>query len=366
MNRIALIVTMLMLAACNLTQTPADVTLTADASPTNDAATAVSTATTAPTTAPASTSAPRATATVTRPAPTIVPLPTRIPAQPTSGVAPVGDRSGGSTSGGSTSSGGTTSGGAASSGAGSTTGSSVGFGVDVTVSWGSTNFVYNSAVSPSWSVIVVPANPASPSIPNWQVAPSYNRFTFDNYVLAGETAALHVYPTARFPDILQYGEPYTQQQNALNALLSARPDAATLSGNQLSGYAGMAVPFLPFLGAGQVFRSNVQYIDFNGGSGVRFVTLFQQTNGPILETDLFYTFQGVTADGRYYIAATFPVRSGLFPADMAAWGTQALPADFNAYVTDAVNRLNGLQNDAFTPSLNLLDAAMRSLSFTGG
>lgn len=43
------------------------------------------------------------------------------------------------------------------------------------------------------------------------------------------------------------------------------------------------------------------------GGGIRYLTQFGQAAGLITNPELFYTFQGLTDDGAYYVAAVFPV-----------------------------------------------------------
>jgi hypothetical protein len=38
----------------------------------------------------------------------------------------------------------------------------------------------------------------------------------------------------------------------------------------------------------------------------------------VLESQVFYTFQGLTDDGQFYVAAFFPVQTGIFPIEPPA------------------------------------------------
>ena len=78
----------------------------------------------------------------------------------------------------------------------------------------------------------------------------------------------------------------------------------------------------------------------------------------------FYTFQGLSADGAWYVAAFFPVR---VPFAIPPY-TPPEPADEAAYAAtcDAANAalaaaLEDLPGGAFIPSLGLLDALVASL-----
>src|SRR5690606_24028253 len=65
----------------------------------------------------------------------------------------------------------------------------------------------------------------------------------------------------------------------------------------------LLLPMLPAIPASQVFRIQPTLVDFEGGRGVRYLTYYTQAPSPITDRDIFYTFQGVTDDGAYYISA---------------------------------------------------------------
>jgi len=58
----------------------------------------------------------------------------------------------------------------------------------------------------------------------------------------------------------------------------------------------------------QQFDANIAYVDFQNGSGVRFVTVYAiQDAVPVSNEHLTYVFQGFTEDERYYVSAGFHV-----------------------------------------------------------
>ena len=72
---------------------------------------------------------------------------------------------------------------------------------------------------------------------------------------------------------------------------------------------------LPDFGAAeQMVNAQVEYLDFDGGSGVRFITHYGIDEAPITEHGTFYTFQGLTDDGQYYVAYYHPAPTGILPA----------------------------------------------------
>lgn len=58
----------------------------------------------------------------------------------------------------------------------------------------------------------------------------------------------------------------------------------------------------------QQFDANIATVDFQNGSGVRFVTVYAiQDAVPVSNENLAYVFQGFTDDERYYVAAGFHI-----------------------------------------------------------
>jgi hypothetical protein len=108
----------------------------------------------------------------------------------------------------------------------------------------------------------------------------------------------------------------------------------------------------------------VSYLDFQNGTGVRFLTQMGQAYYPINNRDLFYTFQGMTHDGKYYVAAILPVSHPSLPAD----GSEIPGDDFNTfadnfetYAAEVAAQLDAEAADSFAPSIVLLDEMMQSL-----
>ena len=123
------------------------------------------------------------------------------------------------------------------------------------------------------------------------------------------------------------------------------------------------MPFLPLFNAQQVMHAHVQYLDFQDGQGLRYLTQFDQAFIPINNNELIYTYQGLTSDGRYYVAAVLPVNHPSLPADAAVTGNEPpeFTSDFPTYLQNVVASLNPQAANTFTPDLTQLDAMMSSL-----
>ena len=206
----------------------------------------------------------------------------------------------------------------------------------------------------------VPAVAGVPDGPGWDVAPEYIKFELNGYPL---------YDTFHRPQILVYpAQEYAAVNEAasrsiarLHALLSgaAAPTAENL-------------PTIPFFNAGQVFAAQIKTVQFQNGSGVRFLTEYAQSYTTVNNRDLFYQFQGLTGDGKYYIIAILPASHLLLafnenPETVVPAGGIPFPGfddqnALNAYYPAVVNLLNSAAPESFNPALGTLDALIQSIA----
>jgi len=123
------------------------------------------------------------------------------------------------------------------------------------------------------------------------------------------------------------------------------------------------MPFLPLFNAAQVMHAHRQSLDFKDGKGLRYLTQFDQGPLPINNAELIYTYQGLTGDGKYYVAAVLPVTHPSLPVDAKVTGKEPpeFVSDFPAYLANVVETLNSQAANSFTPDLSQLDAMMSSL-----
>jgi hypothetical protein len=188
--------------------------------------------------------------------------------------------------------------------------------------------------------------------------PAHTKFSLTGYPLQGKFFEPHilVYPAAEYESVNE-GAAYNLQK--LRAILAS--PSAPLTKEMMPG--------ITSFNAGMVFTSNMQVISFQNGTGVRFLTQYAQYLAAANNNDLFYEFQGLTNDGKYYIIAILPVNVPFFAADSNIPQT-SLPADGilftgegpdEAYYTTVVDRLNQTAPEVFTPSILLLDALIQSI-----
>jgi putative hemolysin len=222
-----------------------------------------------------------------------------------------------------------------------------------TVEFGGVKIAFDDQLAQSAQGANVSAVPLSEG-PVWGGAsPAAIRFLFDGATapdyLDPRLAQVLVYKTAEWEQI---DPAIAQQISDLKMLLATKPV-------EIEG----SIPVLPPIPAMQVFHVKPQYLDFKNGSGVGFVTYYSQAVNPITAKDLFYTFQGLTNDGQYYVVVYHPVTTALLPAeanmDSAAYDEFA--KNYEQFLADLVAQLNALVPAAYTPNLMLIDELVKSI-----
>lgn len=181
--------------------------------------------------------------------------------------------------------------------------------------------------------------------------PTHFEFTFESYAVGEHfhTPKILVYPVEEYRAISDHAEDTID--NLAEALIT-RPSGGSMSN----------LPFLPIWPAAQIFSAQVTYFDFQNGSGVRYLTLFGQGLAPVDNQNLFYTYQGLTEDGRYYLSAVLPVALPTLPDDGASeiddW--TAFTENWEDYIAETITWLQMQGSETFTPNLTLLDEMMAS------
>ena len=119
----------------------------------------------------------------------------------------------------------------------------------------------------------------------------------------------------------------------------------------------------PYNNAGGVIESQVQYLNFNGGSGVLFLTQYTQEMQPtpINNEELTCDFQGITDDGKYYVSARLAITHPSLPKGIDS--TDHIQRDDHLrYLKKQEEALNGFSEDSFQPSLKVLKSMLASIS----
>lgn len=127
------------------------------------------------------------------------------------------------------------------------------------------------------------------------------------------------------------------------------------------------IGMLPPSNARETLRAQLQFLSFVDGRGVRYLTQLSQGPVPVNNQELFYTFQGISADGESYVAAYFPLTLPALPdSDQVGEDTLVqMVENWEAYLTETGELLNNAPASSFAPDLAALDALIRSLSVSG-
>lgn len=226
--------------------------------------------------------------------------------------------------------------------------------LDQEAAYGGVSFLYNQYIATGVAGETVAAEAL------WEVIPEHIAFSFSGYALPAtfHEARIHVYPVGEFAS----GGGSADTVVALRSLLDSEqlPPPG-------GGFEGATIPLLPSFNAGQLLHTQVAFVNFQNGQGVRFLTEYAQFYAPINNTDLFYTFQGLTNDGQYYVAAILPVAHPSLPADAAqipGGDPDAFANNYETYANDMALQLAAYGAAEFTPNLALLDALIASLQVT--
>ena len=186
-----------------------------------------------------------------------------------------------------------------------------------------------------------------------EMHPQHTQLTLTGYALADKffTAHISVYPIQEY--IKLYPEYIPPAVAALQALIGG----AAASGDNL--------PFLPVLPAAQVFRAQYRALPFASGAGIRYLALYAQYFAPVNNHDLFYTYQALTGDGKYWVSAILPINHPILPdnADNPPGGMtwEQFGSSYETYNADMTAQLNSQTSDSFIPGLSALDTLVASI-----
>ena len=185
------------------------------------------------------------------------------------------------------------------------------------------------------------AVPASQGLVMW---PEHIQFTLEEYPLKDKAfePQISVFPVAE----------YAQMSNEAEAMIAALQSLVALQ--QVSS--SDVLPFLPEPRAQQMLHAQEKFITFENGNGIRYITEYSQAAFPNISGDMFYTFQGLTDDGKYYVSIRLPIELPQLTGVLVPENADQYPG----YLTSTIELLNHKDN-AFTPSLEVLDVLVQSL-----
>lgn len=215
------------------------------------------------------------------------------------------------------------------------------------------SFYLDQAIGSGYTCEIVPES--TDELEPW---PQHTRVTIEGYPLSGTffPARISVFPVSD----------YSALRPEVPGLVT---ELQTLTGGGpapvFSESFSNSPPFLPVVNAAQAFFARYEVVPFSNGSGVRFLTEITQYAVPVNNADLFYTYQALTDDGQYWISVTLPVNLASLPSNaddaMSGQSFEDWAANYEPYITGAVDGLNAQEPGSFTPTIDDLDALVASI-----
>ena len=218
--------------------------------------------------------------------------------------------------------------------------------------FGGVTFTYDPQIASSVSGQEIAAVNEGQGAP-WEVQPATITFSFDGYPVS---------ESDHTPDILIF--PVTDFEKMSDSAATEIADLRQVIAEHPQTFQGKGLPFLPPWNAAQVFHTKVSYFPFSNGQGVRYLTMYAQDFATVNNKVLFYTYQGLTSDGKYYISAILPVTNAILAPDQTIPGGdfEKFSQNIKAYIADMQVKLDAQPDNAFVPSLTMLDDMIKSIA----
>ena len=214
---------------------------------------------------------------------------------------------------------------------------------------------------------VVPAHRFVPEEKPDSVAPRHVTFTFELRKRYNE-AHVTVYPVKEFIEIMAADK--EEQRRTRQRFDDLR---RVLQNKDLR--IDDEIPFIPFREGGQEILAKVKLAEFQDGKGIFFVTHWAFEAGLISNELLYYVFEGLTDDGRYYVVAEMPTYAPFLPMtsrdEFEGFTIQDLYDSYknpenkgkshNALRSSITGRLDAMEVTDYSPSLHHLEELISSL-----
>jgi len=226
------------------------------------------------------------------------------------------------------------------------------------------SFVVPACMALRPTVETVPAVLPDPNAGPLMYFPEHRQVTFNGYPLNGKyfEPLLRVFPVAEF-------EPMSDlTADRITRMREVLKDQTIEPKNTL--------PLLPGYNMMQVFHAQVKFLDFQSGQGLRWLTELAQYSAAVNNRDLFYSYQGITSDGKNWISVMLPVNAAYL---QETWDSTEVPPggllqpspgnpnmadELKTYYTLMLVMLNNTPDAGFAPALDCLDKLVASISVT--
>jgi hypothetical protein len=219
-----------------------------------------------------------------------------------------------------------------------------------TVEFNGISVCYDPGIAQGTSTTIVPA--VSSTDNPWYNVPKIEQIDFTNYATGEKFHS----PRIMVFSVAEYKALYDKAEERISELQQYIANKPNIPADE--------IPFLPNWNAAQLFKIMPAFINFQNGQGIRFLTEYGQYAAPVNNTDLFYTFQGITNDGNYYVSVILPVTHPSLPADYKIDQAQQeeLYNDYQGYLGEIIPTLSAQPLGSYTPDLALLDAMIQSMT----
>jgi hypothetical protein len=226
------------------------------------------------------------------------------------------------------------------------------------------SFVVPACMALRPTVETVPAAPLDPDGAPMLFYPEHRQVTFGGYPLEDSyfEPLLRVFPVEEFAAMSERtAASVARMQELLEVQLVAEGDD---------------IPLLPDYNMAQVFKARVRFLDFESGSGVRWLTGLAEDSAAVNNRDLFFAFQGLTRDGKYWVSVMLPVNTAYLqenpdaaevpPGGLSfpAAGSPNLEVELEEYYSLMLILLDNTPDAGFTPALDCLDSLVTSITIS--
>jgi hypothetical protein len=185
----------------------------------------------------------------------------------------------------------------------------------------------------------------------WDVHPAYTAIYCDmNSGGEPRQGVIAIYPLEQYKQLLSST---AEQVDSLTRILADHPDLASMD----------ELPFMPIPNAQQMFHIQNAYLTLLNANGIRYLTQHSQGFMAVANDTLYYTFQGISSDGNYLIAAQFPIGHSSLPAEglVSNDDFQAFVDNFTEYLSSTTAGLNAQPLESFIPDITKLDTMIQSM-----
>jgi hypothetical protein len=199
----------------------------------------------------------------------------------------------------------------------------------------------------------IPASGGEDAQPH-ETYPLHTKVTLTSYLLANRM----MQPVITVFSIADYAALLPDIVNADVSDLQALIGGGTAAGD---------LPVLPVLNAHQLFSAQTALLQFQSGSGIGFITQYAEAYVPVNNHDLFFAYQGLTADGKYWVSVIMPI------SHPSLWDNRGNPANTvygvindnpDAYYSQQAADLNNKAPRTFVPMLSTLTDLVESILIT--